>query len=203
MDAREQLAKLGELRNAHKFLAMLGVCAAVIAAGVAIDINDVNNKLSELVTAEAELKTTFMDKKKSAVNLDAHKKQLKEIETAFGTLLQQLPNKSEIDALLNDINQAGVSRGLVFKTFRPNAEIKTEFYAEIPVAIEFTGQFHDLGAFAEDISKFSRIVNLERLVISSTGAAPTPGGQSNLNIQGIARTYRYLNADDAKKEKAK
>src|SRR5881394_1805175 len=100
----------------------------------------------------AKQKETFVEKKKLAVNLDAYKQQRAEIEQAFGALLKQLPNKSEMDALLIDINQAGLGRGLQFELFKPaTQENFTEFYAELPVAIRVTGNYHDLGAFASDV----------------------------------------------------
>src|SRR6185503_10250632 len=131
-------------------------------------------------------KETFLEKKKLAVNLEAYKQQRAEIEQAFGALLKQLPNKSEMDALLIDINQAGLGRGLQFELFKPAAtENLTEFYAELPVAIKVTGNYHDLGAFASDVAKMPRIVLLTDLKLE-------PPKDGVLTMEAIAKTYRYL-----------
>ncbi len=132
-----------------------------------------------------QLKTTFLDKKKVAVDLPAYRKQLDDIEKQFGALLKQLPGKSEMDALLTDINQAGLGRGLQFELFKPAAsESVKDFYAELPITIRVTGNYHDIGAFAGDIGKLSRIVTLNDISIGSAGGA--------LSMDATAMTYRYL-----------
>lgn len=138
---------------------------------------------------EKSLKDVWTDKKKLAVNLELYKAQRAEIEQSFGALLKQLPTKSEIDALLIDVNQAGLGRGLKFELFKPSTtENLTEFYAELPVAVRVTGSYHDIGAFTSDVSKLPRIVLLQDLDIKLA-----PGG--NLVMDAVAKTYRYL--DDA------
>ena len=143
-----------------------------------------------------QLKTTFLDKKKVAINLPAYRKQLDDIEKQFGALLKQLPGKSEMDALLTDINQAGLGRGLQFELFKPAAsETVKEFYAELPITIRVTGNYHDIGAFAGDIGKLSRIVTLNDISIGSTANA--------LTMDATAMTYRYLDEEEiAKKRRA-
>jgi type IV pilus assembly protein PilO len=167
-------------------------------------------QMDELASAENEevqLKETFMQKKGMAVNLAAYEKRLADIERGFGTLLKQLPKKSEMDALLTDINQAGLSRGLQFELFKPSAtETITEYYAELPVTIKVTGDYHNLGNFASDVSKLPRIVLLNDVAI-------TPGTgkdkEGMLVMDAVAKTYRYLDEDEiaaqvkAKKEKEK
>jgi type IV pilus assembly protein PilO len=141
-------------------------------------------------------KVTFLDKKKLAVNLEAYKQQRVEIEQAFGALLKQLPNKSEMDALLIDINQAGLGRGLAFELFRPaEKENFTEFYAELPVNIKVTGNYHDLGAFASDVAKMPRIVLLTDLKID-------PPKDGTLTMEAVAKTYRYLDEEEIAKQRA-
>lgn len=131
-----------------------------------------------------QLKTTFLEKKKVAIDLPAYRKQLDDIEKQFGALLKQLPGKSEMDALLTDINQAGLGRGLQFELFKPAAsETVKDFYAELPITIRVTGNYHDIGAFAGDIGKLSRIVTLNDISIS---------GQNTLAMDATAMTYRYL-----------
>ena len=140
-------------------------------------------------------KETFIEKKKLAINLEAYKQQRAEIEQAFGALLKQLPNKSEMDALLIDINQAGLGRGLQFDLFRPaEKENVTEFYAELPVNIKVTGNYHDLGAFASDVAKMPRIVLLTDLKID-------PPKEGTLSMEAVAKTYRYLDEEEVAKQR--
>ena len=143
----------------------------------------------------AKQKEVFLEKKRLAVNLDAYKQQRAEIEQAFGALLKQLPNKSEMDALLIDINQAGLGRGLAFELFKPaDKENFTEFYAELPVNIRVTGQYHDLGAFASDVAKMPRIVLL-------TDVKLDPPKDGVLMMEAIAKTYRYLDEEEVAKQR--
>ena len=140
-------------------------------------------------------KEAFIEKKKLAVNLEAYKQQRAEIEQAFGALLKQLPNKSEMDALLIDINQAGLGRGLAFELFKPaEKENFTEFYAELPVNIKVTGNYHDLGAFASDVAKMPRIVLLTDLKLD-------PPKDGVLAMEAIAKTYRYLDEEEVAKQR--
>ena len=140
-------------------------------------------------------KDVFLEKKKLAVNLDSYKQQRAEIEQAFGALLKQLPNKSEMDALLIDINQAGLGRGLAFELFKPaTAENFTEFYAELPVNIKVSGNYHDLGAFASDVAKMPRIVLLTDLKLD-------PPKDGLLAMEAVAKTYRYLDEEEVAKQR--
>jgi type IV pilus assembly protein PilO len=141
-------------------------------------------------------KQTFLEKKKLAVNLDAYKQQRAEIEQSFGALLKQLPNKSEMDALLIDINQAGLGRGLAFELFKPSqTENFTEFYAELPVNLKVTGNYHDLGAFASDVAKMPRIVLLTDIKVDP------PNKEGTLSMEAVAKTYRYLDDEEVSKQK--
>jgi type IV pilus assembly protein PilO len=143
----------------------------------------------------AKQKETFLEKKRLAVNLEAYKQQRAEIEQSFGALLKQLPNKSEMDALLIDINQAGLGRGLAFDLFKPSEkENFTEFYAELPVAIKVTGNYHDLGAFASDVAKMPRIVLLTDLKLD-------PPKDGVLSMEAVAKTYRYLDEEEVTKQR--
>jgi type IV pilus assembly protein PilO len=141
-------------------------------------------------------KQAFLEKKKLAINLEAYKQQRAEIEQSFGALLKQLPNKSEMDALLIDINQAGLGRGLMFDLWKPaQNENFTEFYAELPVTLKVTGNYHDLGAFASDVAKMPRIVLLNDIVI----VPAKEGGQ--LSMEALAKTYRYLDEEEVAKQR--
>jgi type IV pilus assembly protein PilO len=145
---------------------------------------------------EKTLKDAWTDKKKLAVNLELYKQQRAEIEQAFGALLKQLPTKSEIDALLIDVNQAGLGRGLKFELFKPApSENFTEFYAELPVAVQVTGNYHDIGAFTSDVSKLPRIVLLQDLDIKTT----VPNGP--LKMDAVAKTFRYLDDEEAARQR--
>lgn len=134
---------------------------------------------------EQELRNTFLAKKKQAIDLPAYRKQLVDIESQFGALLKQLPGKSEMDALLTDINQAGLGRGLQFELFRPaTSETARDFYAELPITIRVTGSYHDLGAFASDIGRLSRIVTLNDISLATA--------KDGLTLDATAKTFRYL-----------
>ena len=154
---------------------------------------DWQGQLEELETGraqEAKLKAEYVDKKKQAVNLDLLENQKREIETSFGALLKQLPNKSQMEALLVDINQAGLGRGLQFDLFRPApSEITRDFYAERPIAVKVVGNYHDMGAFASDVGQLPRIVTLNDVTI-------TAGKDNQLTMDATARTFRYLDEDE-------
>ncbi len=182
-------------------LAALGVLLLVIlGAGYWFDWSNQLSQLDTDKTKEATLRKTYIDKKKQAINLETYKQQLKDIEQSFGALLRQLPNKSEMDALLTDINQAGLGRGLEFELFKPaTQETVSEFYAELPITIKVTGDYHDLGAFASDVSQLPRIVTLNDINIVNV---PKDG---KLSMESTARTYRYLDEEEiaAQKKAAK
>jgi len=156
---------------------------------------DQNDEIEKGRQDVATQKETFLEKKKLAVNLEAYKQQRAEIEQSFGALLKQLPNKSEMDALLIDINQAGLGRGLAFELFKPaTTENFTEFYAELPVNIKVTGNYHDLGAFASDVAKMPRIVLL-------TDVKLDPPKDGLLSMEAVAKTYRYLDEEEVAKQR--
>jgi type IV pilus assembly protein PilO len=139
---------------------------------------------------EEKHKQDYLNKKKQAVNLDLHKQQLREIDTQFGALLKQLPNKSQMDALLVDINQAGLGRGLQFELFKPaGRENVREFYAELPINLKVVGVYHDMGAFASDVGQLSRIVTLNNVNM-------TAAKDGNLVMEVTARTFRYLDEEE-------
>jgi type IV pilus assembly protein PilO len=145
---------------------------------------------------ELKLRDEFIAKKKLAVNLDLYVQRLNEIDRSFGALLKQLPNKSEVEALLVEINQAGMGRGLQFELFKPGSEQVKDFYAELPINVRLTGSYHDLGAFAGDIGKLSRIVTLNNIAI-------TQNKDGTLVMDAITKTFRYLDEEElAAKRKA-
>ncbi|MGB9494244.1 MAG: type 4a pilus biogenesis protein PilO [Azonexus sp.] len=156
-----------------------------------------SDQLVELETKQKEeetLKLQYLDKKKLAVNLDLYIEQLAEIDRSFGALLKQLPNKSEIEALLIEVNQAGLGRGLQFELFRPGAEQVKDFYAELPIAVKIVGRYHDFGAFSADIAKLPRIVTLNNIAI-------VPGKDGVLSLDATTKTFRYLDEEEVAKQK--
>jgi type IV pilus assembly protein PilO len=157
--------------------------------------------LEELDTAKATevgLRDVFVNKKRLAVNLDVYKQQMVEIERTFGALLRQLPDKSHMDALLTDINQVGLERGLEFELFKPGQEKQADFYAELPISIKVTGSYHDMGAFATDVSKLSRIVTLNDLIMAPMvkDVKDKDNKGLKLTMEATAKTYRYLDASE-------
>jgi type IV pilus assembly protein PilO len=140
---------------------------------------------------EETLRATFVTKKNQAVNLEAYRKQFEDIQQAFGALLKQLPNKQEMDALITDINQAGLGRGLQFELFRPETEAPLDFYAQTPIKVKVTGSYHDVALFASDIAKLPRIVTMHDISM-----APIKDGL--LNMDATVKTYRYLDEDEIK-----
>lgn len=164
--------------------AFLAIFVAVVVAGAVFDWQGQWDDYSNAQAEEVKLKETFLVKKKEAVNLDLIKKQLLETQQSFGALLKQLPNKSEMDALLTDINQAGLGRGLQFELFRPGPEAVTGVLTEQPITIKVTGNYDDIGKFASDISQLPRIVTLNNISIQPAG--------DHLSMDALAKTYRYL-----------
>jgi len=145
---------------------------------------------------ESKLKEDWLSKKKQAVNLDEYRNQLAEIERSFGALLKQLPNKSEMESLLVDINQAGLGRGLQFELFKPGAEASKDFYAELPITVNLTGSYHDFGAFAGDVAKLPRIVTLNDIKVA-------PDKKSGMvTLTATAKTFRYLDEKEVASKKA-
>lgn len=139
---------------------------------------------------ESKLKDEWLGKKKQAVNLEGYRNQLIEIERSFGVLLKQLPNSSEMESLLININQAGLGRGLQFELFKPGSEEVRDFYAELPININLTGSYHDFGAFAGDIAKLPRIVTL-----NDVNVAPSKSTDI-LTLVTTAKTFRYLDENE-------
>lgn len=172
-----------------KIFTFVMIFLAVVAAGAFFDWQDEWDRLNGIQNQEIQLKETYMAKKKQAVNLDLIKKQLIETQQSFGALLKQLPTKSEMAALLTDINQAGLGRGLSFDLFKPGAEIVSKELAEQPITIKVIGTYDDLGKFASDISMMPRIVNLTNISI-------VPGAQGQLTMDALAKTYRYLDESE-------
>ena len=174
---------------------LLLLLVLILVGGYFFDWSAQWNKLTATRAKEAELRKEFLAKKAQAVNLDAYRKQLEDVQLSFGALLKQLPNKSEMEALLSDINQAGLGRGLQFELFKPSTqEVMTEFYAEQPIAVKLAGSYHDMGAFASDVSQLSRIVTLDNVALALDK-------EGRLTMEATARTFRYLDEDEVAAQK--
>ena len=174
---------------APKMLALVLLLIAVVGAGFYFYWMPLQDDLDRVKQEEEKLKKDYLDKKRQAINLPELKKQLVQVGQYVATLEKQLPSKSEMDALLTDINQAGLGRGLQFELFRPGSVNVKEYYAELPIAVRVTGNYHDLGAFASDIANLSRIVTLNDMSI-----ATTPTGA--LGMDTTAKTFRYLDQEE-------
>lgn len=173
-----------------KMLALLVLLVLTLVAGYWFDWSEQWTRLDASRGKENELRTQFLDKKRQAINLEGYRKQLADIEQSFGAMLRQLPNKSEMEALLSDINQAGLGRGLQFELFKPAAqEVMSDFYAELPINIKVAGNYHDIGAFTSDVSQLSRIVTLNNLALALDK-------DGKLIMDATARTYRYLDEEE-------
>jgi len=173
-----------------KLVILLVVLIVVPVGGYFLDWQAQLETIDSSRREEKSLKDSYVRKKRQAVNLDLHKQQLREIDTQFGALLRQLPNKSQMDALLVDINQAGLGRGLQFEFFKPAAsEIQKEFYAELPISVKVVGNYHDMGAFASDVGALPRIVTLNDVKIAEAK-------DGNLRMEVTARTFRYLDEEE-------
>jgi type IV pilus assembly protein PilO len=180
-----------------KLIALMGLFIAILFAGWVFVWKDQQDTLANGVTEEDKQKEDYKKKKTQAINLEAHKQQLREIDQVFGTLLKQLPNKSEMDALIIDINQAGLGRGLQFEDFKPaQFETMQDFYAELPIQIRVVGSYHDIGAFASDVSRLSRIVTLNNMNITIAPASKDP---NILQMETTAKTFRYLDEEEVAK----
>lgn len=175
-----------------KLGALVILLVLLVFAGYWFDWKGQLETLASARAKEQQLRDSFLDKKKQAVNLEAYRRQLAEIEESFGEMLKQLPNKSEMEALLTDINQAGLGRGLQFELFRPGQSVVKDYYAELPIALRVSGRYHDVGAFAADVSNLSRIVTLHNISIEGNRG----GGADVLVMEATARTYRYLDSTE-------
>lgn len=187
---------------APRVAVLVGLFALVLAGGWWFLLSEQLDNLTAREQEEVKLKDEFVAKKTQAANLDLYRQQLTEIDRSFGALLRQLPSKAEVEALLVEINQSGMGRGLQFELFRPNQEIVKDFYAELPINVKLAGQYHDFGAFAADIAKLSRIVTLNNISIASSPQAKGGGG-GTLTMDAVTKTFRYLDEEElAAKRKA-
>ena len=188
LNAREP----GQWPALPKLATWLGAALAVVVAGWFVVVSTAADELQAERDREPGLKSDYRGKLAQAVNLTELRKQKLQVQEYVTQLEKQLPGKAEMDALLSDINQAGLGRGLQFELFRPGQVEVKEYYAELPITIRVTGRYHDIGSFAADVANLSRIVTLHNLSIAAT-PRDTSG---NLAMDATARTYRYLDANE-------
>lgn len=172
-----------------RYLLCLVVSVVVVTAMWFVWISASDEVLTSEITKEQQLKDDFQKKLVQAVNLEGLKKQREQVQQYVTQLEKQLPSKAEMDALLSDINQAGLGRSLQFELFRPGQVTIKEYYAELPIAVKVTGRYHDIGSFAADISNLSRIVTLNNLSL-------TPAKDGSLVLDTTAKTFRYLDSEE-------
>ncbi|MBC7446049.1 MAG: type 4a pilus biogenesis protein PilO [Polaromonas sp.] len=172
-----------------RFLLCAAVTAAVVVALWFVWLSAVDDELTAEKAKEVQLRQAYTGKLAQAVNLETLKKQREQVQQYVTQLEKQLPSKAEMDALLSDINQAGLGRSLQFELFRPGQVIVRDYYAELPIAVRVTGRYHDMGSFAADIANLSRIVTLNNMAI-------VPAKDGNLVMDATAKTFRYLDPEE-------
>jgi type IV pilus assembly protein PilO len=172
-----------------RLMCALGVMAAVMVAGWFLQWSSQIDELSAGEQTELKLKEEYKVKVSQAINLPALRKQKEQVGEYVATLEKQLPSKAEMDALLSDINQAGLGRGLQFELFKPGQVVVKDYYAELPIEIRITGNYHDVGAFTSDIANLPRIVTLNNMSLNTVK-------DGTLGLDAVAKTFRYLDKDE-------
>lgn len=167
----------------------LGTLIAVVVAGWFLYLSGQIEELDHGEKEEAKLRDDFKMKLQQAINLEALRKQKEQVGEFVSTLEKQLPSKAEMDALLSDINQAGLGRGLQFELFKPGQVVVKDYYAELPIDLKVTGGYHDLGSFTSDIANLPRIVTLNNMSLAT-------GKDGVLTLEAVAKTFRYLDAEE-------
>jgi type IV pilus assembly protein PilO len=169
---------------------MIAMFAAIVTAGYAVYWRGLFDELGIGITQEEQLKVEYTDKVKQAVNLPVLRKQKEQVSQFVSQLEKQLPSKAEMDALLSDINQAGVGRGAQLQLFKPGQTVVRDYYAELPITVRVVGNYHDLGAFASDLANLPRIVTLNNVTIQTHEKGPL------LAMDATAKTFRYLDPEE-------
>jgi type IV pilus assembly protein PilO len=180
----------GQWPLAPRLLCAAGVMAVVVVAGYFVYWSGQFEEQDRLAQEEVRLRSDYRAKMAQAINLDALKVQKQQVDQYVERLQKQLPSKAEMAALLSDINQAGLGRGLQFELFKPGQVVVRDYYAELPITIKITGNYHDIGAFAADMAHMPRIVTLNNMAL-------TAGKDNNLTLEAVAKTFRYLDPEEA------
>ena len=190
------LKKIGSAPLPVKIGLIVILCVALALAGYFLDTTKQQQALKKIAEEEQSLRAIFTEKQSKAANLDAYKQQLDEMRTSFGTLLRQLPNETEIETLLTDISQTGISSGLEIDFFKPEGLRPKEFYSEYPIKLKVTGNYHEFAEFISGVAALPRIVTVQDIEI--TPADPNAGIKLTMKLTAI--TYQYL--DETEEEAA-
>ncbi len=186
---------IGRAPISLKLSILLLIFMTIIGLGLFYDTNDQLAQLEKHERKEHELKDEFRIKANRAAKLNLYKEQLADMRVSFGTLLRQLPEKTDVESLLVDVSQTGLASGLEVKKFKPGVEEKKGFYAELPIALEVSGSFHQLASFISGIAALPRIVTISNLKLSPI-VSKNNASQSKLSMSTTAKTYRYLQEDE-------
>jgi len=189
-------SNIGEWPLAIKLIIILLVCTGIGVAWYFFNIEDQYKRLARVQQTESELRDDFELKQGRAANLDAYREQLAEMQESFGTMIRQLPNKTEVADLLVDVSQAGLAAGLQFELFQPEAELPREFYAELPIKLRVNGTYHEFGDFVSGLASLPRIVTIHNIVIKPTNNRRGQSGDAPLVLEAVAKTYRYLDDEE-------
>jgi len=193
---------IGNAPKPVKFGAIAFVCIAILAAGLWFDTKSQLESLDQIKAKEITLLSEFKIKANQAAKLDLYKEQLTEMKATFGALLRQLPEKTDVESLIVDVSQTALANGLEVKKFQPSSEIKKGFYAELPIALQVTGTFHQLATFISGVAALPRIVTIHNMQLTPVkdkegkDSAPSPASEQKLKMVSTAKTYRYLAEDD-------
>jgi type IV pilus assembly protein PilO len=180
----------GQWPIAPRLLCAIAVTAAVVVAGYFFYLQGQFEEQETLANLEVSLRADYRSKLSQAINLEALQEQKAQVDLYVERLQKQLPSKAEMAALLSDINQAGIGRGLAFELFKPGQVVVRDYYAELPIDIKVTGNYHDIGAFAADMANLPRIVTLNNMSLAT-------GKDGSLSLDAVAKTFRYLDQDEA------
>lgn len=191
------LSNIGVWPTPVKLVIVLIACVLVAVAGYYLDTQNQLMQLDAVAKKEIQYRKDFEVKQAKAANLDMYRKQLDEMKQSFGAMLRQLPNKTEVAELLVDVSQTGLAAGLEFELFKPLAEVPREFYAELPIQIKVTGQYHEFGSFISGLAALPRIVTIHEIKISERGKGSSKES-SGLVLEATAKTYRYLDEEEAR-----
>lgn len=198
MDLKElnelDFQNIGDWPNLAKAIVILLLCGAAAGAWYYFDAQEQLERLEVVEGEETSLREMFESKQQEAANLDAYRQQLEDMKESFGAMLRQLPDETEVAALLVDVSQTGLSAGLEFELFQPSGEMKKDFYAELPIEIRVTGQYDEFGRFISGLAALPRIVTIHDLNIDSgeSREARTPADAAVLSLKATVKTYRYL-----------
>jgi len=190
-------SNIGEWPGLIKAILILLLCGLIIAGGYFFLVEDQYKKLDKVERTEQDLRQDFENKQAKAANLDAYRAQLAEMQETFGAMLRQLPNKTEVAALLVDVSQTGLAAGLEFELFQPQNEQPKEFYAELPIKLRVNGGYHEFGEFVSGLAALPRIVTIGDVAITHARKGKKGGaGGGQLVMEATAKTYRYLDDEE-------